>query len=91
MKSDDIARMNNDNIFGPGHLGFIAVANMLREIAYQLAVMNERVNVPDSCDLPTVPGKTTHTFRYSPEPRYGCPHDPIAECKECRRDRTFGS
>lgn len=35
-----------------------------QEIAYQLAVMNERREF-DGGDLPTKPGKNSHTYHYS--------------------------
>jgi hypothetical protein len=37
----------------------------LREIAYQLAVMNERTQGYDGGDLPTTPGKQIGVFYYS--------------------------
>jgi hypothetical protein len=40
----------------------------LQEIAYQLAVMNERARY-DGGDLPTKPGKNSSTFHYSADPQ----------------------
>ena len=39
----------------------------LKEISYQLAVMNERNNGYDGGDLPIKPGINSHTYHYTPD------------------------
>lgn len=43
MTSEQIVQdSSNADVYGPSYAGFVACAKWLQEIAYQLAVMNER-------------------------------------------------
>ena len=68
MTSEEIKSIPQTDFYATEGTILVNLVTMVQEIAYQLAVMNERAHGCGGSDLPVTPGRNSHTFHYTPDP-----------------------